>query len=173
VRELLHLPVRVNREVLICEADIDAKQYAKTLQTVKSERITLGNFIREVLWELSWHGTPEDSEKFSQSLKDQMAEIDAGTAKTTPHEEVLEGLGFISDKVVYAQFFVGSEDCGSDVVYRALHDLEDHELAHDGLQRLQDGKLQVRPQFEKLTGRELRMAVREAQHSRNEQGISE
>ncbi len=98
-----------------------------------------------------------------------MSEIDAGTAKTTPHEEVMESLGFVSEKVVYAQFFVGSEDCGPDEVYRALHDLEDHELALDGLQRLLDGTLQVRPQFEKLTGRALRQAVREARHSRNEQ----
>jgi hypothetical protein len=118
VRELLHLPVRVNHEVLICEADIDAKQYAKTLQTVKSGRITLGSFIREVLWELSWHGAPADSEKVIQGLKDQMAEIDAGTAKSTPHEEVMERLGFVPKKVVYAQFFVGSEDCGPDEVLR-------------------------------------------------------
>lgn len=165
VRELLHLPVRVNREVLICEADIDAKQYAQTLQVGTSERITLGSYIREILWELSWHGSPEDSEKVNQGLKDQIAEIDAGTAKTTPYEDVMESLGFVSQKVVYAQFFVGSEDCEGDEIYRALHDLEDLELAQDGLQRLLDGKLQVRPQFAALTGRGLRKAVREARHS--------
>jgi hypothetical protein len=142
VRELLHLPVRINPELLICEADIDAKQYANTLQVVKSERITLGSFIREILWELSWHGSPEESQKVMQGLKEQMAEIDAGTAKTTPHEEVMESLGFVSEKVVYAQFLVGSEDCGPDEVHRALHALEDIELAQDGLKRLLGGKLQ-------------------------------
>lgn len=164
VRELLHLPVRINSEVLICEADVDAKQYANTLQIVKSERITLGSFIREILWELSWHGSPEESEKFSQGLKEQVAEIDAATAKTLPHEDVMESLGFVSTSAVYARFFVGNEDLGSDDVYRALHALEDDELAQDGLQRLLEGKLQIRPQFSALTGRALRKAVREARY---------
>jgi hypothetical protein len=172
VRELLHLPVRVNTEVLICEADVDAKQYANTLQVVKGERITLGSFIREILWELSWHGSPEDSAKVSQGLKEQVAEIDAGTAKTTPHEDVFESLGFSSKKEVYAHFFVGSEDCGRSEVYRALHALEDVELAVDGLQRLLDGKLQVRPQFAALTGRGLRKAVREAQYGGDDAAVS-
>jgi len=114
---------------------MDAKQYANTLQVVKSERITLGNFIREILWELSWHGSPEDSEKIGQGLKEQVTEIDAGTAKTVPHEDVMESLGFVSTSAVYAQFYVGSEDVGRDEVYRALHALEDDELAQDGLQR--------------------------------------
>jgi len=172
VRELLHLPVRVNSEVLICEADIDAKQYGNTLQVVKSERITLGSFIREILWELSWHGTPDDSKKVSQGLKQQVAEIDAGTAKTVPHEEVMESLGFVSSSVAYARIFVGSEECGPSEVYRALHALEDAELAVDGLQRLLDGKLQVRPQFASLTGRELRKAVREAQYGGDDAAVS-
>lgn len=164
IRELLHLPVRIQSEVLICEDDLDAKMYGHTLQVGKSENITLGNLIREILWELSWHGAPEDSEKVSQGLKDQIAELDAGTAKTTSHEDVFESLGFVSTKVVYAQFFIGSEDLDQGAVYRALHDLEDAELAHVGLQRLMDGRLQVRPDFAALTGRELRKAVREARH---------
>lgn len=160
VRELLHLPIRIQTEVLICEDDPDAKMYGHTLQVGKNEKITLGNLIREILWELSWHGTPEESEKVSQGLKDQMAELDAGTAKTIPHEDVFERLGCVPTKVVYAKFFTGSEDVGQDAVYRALHDLEDNELAHVGLQHLLDGRLQVRPEFADLTGRALRKAVR-------------
>jgi hypothetical protein len=171
VRELLHLPVRINSEVLICEADIDAKQYGNTLQVVRSERITLGSFIREILWELSWHGSPDESDKVSQGLKKQVAEIDAGTAKTVPHEEVMESLGFVSSTVAYARIFVGSEDCGPSEVYRALHALEDAELAVDGLQRLLDGKLQVRSQFASLTGRELRKAVREARYGGDDPAV--
>jgi hypothetical protein len=171
VRELLHLPVRVNTEVLICEADIDAKQYANTLQVVKSDRITLGSFIREILWELSWHGSPDDSEKFSEGLKEQVAEIDAGTAKTVQHEDVMESLGFVSTRAVYGQFFIGSEDLGRDEVYRALHALEDAEPAQDGLQRMFDGKLQIRPQFAALTGRALRKAVREARYGGDGQAV--
>jgi len=141
-------------------------------EVVKSERITLGSFIREILWELSWHGSPEDSEKISQGLKEQVAEIDAGTAKTVPHEDVMESLGFISTRAVYARFFDGSEDVGRDKVYRALHALEDAEPAQDGLQRLLEGKLQVRAQFAALTGRELRKAVREEQYGGDDQAAS-
>jgi hypothetical protein len=168
VRELLHLPVRVNFDVIVCEDDLDAKLYGKTIQTGTNKSITLGSFIREILWELSWHGSAHDSAEVSQGLKDQMAEIDAGTAKTTSHEDVFESLGFVSRKTVYAQFFVGSDAVVANEVYRALHDLEDDEPAHEGLRRLLDGKLQVRQEFAELTGRELRKAVREAQHLENE-----
>ena len=168
VRELLHLPVRIQRDVLICEDDIDAKMYCHTLQIAKSESITLGSLIQRILWELSWHGTPEDSEKISLSLKEQMDEIDAGTVKTAPYEHRSESLGFISKKVVYDKFFVDSNAIEPDEVYRALRALEDVELAQEGLKRLLDGKLQVRHEFSALTGRELRKAVREAQHGKDD-----
>lgn len=166
VRELLHLPIRVNNEVLICEDDADSKGYGKKLQVGKSECITLGSFIKETLWELSWHGSPADSEKVSQGLQEQMAEIDAGTAKTTPYE-----YGKASEKAVYAKFFVESDALGCDEVYRALHELEDTELVQDGLKRFFDGELQVHPQFSVLTGRELRKAVREARYGKDDDGI--
>ena len=76
----------------------------------------------------------------------------------------MESLGFMSFSAVCAQFFVGSEDVGRDEVYRALHALEDDELAQEGLQCLLVGKLQLHPQFSALTGRALRKAVREAQY---------
>jgi hypothetical protein len=95
-----------------------------------------------------------------------MAEIDAGTAKTTSHEDVFEGLGFLPKKVLYAKFFVGSEGISQDDVYHALHNLEDAEPAQEGLKRLLEDKLQLRQEFAALTGRELRKAVREAKHSR-------
>lgn len=164
VRELLHLPVRVNFDVVICEDDLDAKLYANTIQTGTNKSITLGSFIREILWELSWHGSPQDSAEFSQGLSEQVAELDAGTSKTTSHEDVFESLGFVSKKTVYAHFFVGSEAIDGNEVYRALHDLEDDEPAQDGFKRLLDGKLQVRQEYAELTGRALRKAVREAQH---------
>lgn len=167
VRELLHLPVRVNFDVIICEDDLDAKLYGKTIQTGINKTITLGSFIREILWELSWHGSAQESAEVSQGLSDQMAEIEAGTAKTTPHEEVLESLGFVSKKVVYAQFFVGSDTFDISEVYHALHDLEDEECAQDALSRMFDGRLQIRQEFATLTGRELRKAVREARHPKN------
>lgn len=76
----------------------------------------------------------------------------------------MESLGFVSTSAVYARFFVGSEVFGIDNVYRALHALKDDELARDGLQRLLEGELQMRPQFSALTGRALRKAVREARY---------
>ena len=40
------------------------------------------------------------------------------------------------------------------------------EPAQEGLRRLLEDKLQIRQEFAALTGRELRKAVRQAQHSR-------
>jgi hypothetical protein len=134
------------------------------LHVAKNKNITLGRFIRDTLWELSWHGTPEDSEKVSQGLKEQMAEIDAGAVKTIPHVDVFESLGFLSRKDVYSQFFVGADTFDPDEVYQVLRQLEDVELAKSGLQRLLGDKLRLHPDFAELTGRELRKAVREARH---------
>ena len=167
VRELLHLPVRVNFEVKVCEDDLDAKLYAESIQTGTNRAITLGSFIRETLWELSWHGSPKDSADVMQGLKEQVAELDNGTMKTIPHEDVLERLRFVSTKVVYAQFFLGSDAIDESKVYRALRDLENEEPAQDGLKRMLDGKLQVRQEFAHLSGRELRKVVREAKRPKS------
>ena len=59
VRELLHLPIRLNSTVQICEDDVYAKRFGHALQTCFNHEITLGTLIHSLLWELSWHGTPE------------------------------------------------------------------------------------------------------------------
>ena len=83
----------------------------------------------------------------------------------------MESSGFVSTSAVYARFFVGNEDLGNDDGYRAVHALEDDELAQDSLQCVLEGKLQIRPQFSALTGRALRKAVREARYGGDAQVV--
>lgn len=80
VRELLHLSIHVNSEINIFKGDIGTQQCSQKSQPPRSEKITLGCFIYEILNELSWYGTPEASDKVSLSLKSQMAEVEARTA---------------------------------------------------------------------------------------------
>lgn len=164
VRELLHLPVRVRQDVEISEADMDAKAYGKIILKGSCPRITLGTFIHEVLWELSWHGSPAESEKVGDDLRSQMDEVNAGTAELVSGEDVFESLGFTPDKVVYAQFFENSELFTRHEIYSALHALEDDEPAQAGLGQGASPLLTLRAGFGDLPGRTLRKLIREARH---------
>lgn len=162
VRELLHLPVRINSTVQICEDDVYAMRYGDSLQTGVNHQITLGTLIHSLLWELSWHGTPEQRDAQKDALLASKAEVDAGTAKTRPYEDLFEARGDLPKSKVYAMFF---EDVGASplkAIESAINDLEDKELAQSGLDQAFGGALMLKQEFATLTGRELRVAVSEA-----------
>lgn len=162
VRELLHLPIRLNSTVQICEDDVYAKLSGHALQTGFNHEITLGTLIHSLLWELSWHGTPEQRDTRKGDLLASKAELDAGTAKTRPYEELFEAMGDLPKSKVYPMFFdeVGASPLKA--IETAVNDLEDQELAQSGLDQAFGGALVLRQEFATFTGRELRVAVSEA-----------
>jgi hypothetical protein len=162
VRELLHLPVRLNSTVQICEDDVYAKRYGHALQTGVNHQISLGTLIHSLLWELSWHGTPEQRDARKDDLLASKAEVDAGTAMTRPYEDLFEARGDLPKSKVYPMFFdeVGAGPLKA--IERAINDLEDTELAQSGLDQAFGGALVLKREFATFNGRQLRVAVSEA-----------
>ena len=162
VRELLHLPIRLNSTVQICEHDVYAKRLGHGLQTGVNHQITLGTLIHSLLWELSWHGTPEQRDARKDVLLESKAELDAGTAKTRSYEELFEAMGDLPKSKVYLMFFNEVGVSPLKAIERAVNDLEDQESAQSGLNRAFGGALVLKQEFATFTGRELRVAVSEA-----------
>ena len=163
VRELLHLPVRLNSTVQICEEDVHAKRYAHALQTGVNNQITLAALFHSLLWELSWHGPPAERDARKRKLLAQKAELDAGTAETRPYNDIFEDLGYKPKAQVYSKFFneLGAVTVPS--ITKALLNLEDDELAQSGLDLEFDGSLVLKDEFRTLSGRALRVAVSQAE----------
>lgn len=64
LRELLAIPIRINKVISICENDLSAKKYAQELEKVQVLGVNFGQILHGILWKLSWHGGPEKQSEF-------------------------------------------------------------------------------------------------------------
>jgi hypothetical protein len=167
LRELLHLPLRVNTKVRVQEEDLDSCNFGKTLQTVINPQITLGGFIKETLWELSFHGGPDESATVWSELKSQVAELEdegADAVEAVTYDDIFESLGFNSRNSVYNQFFDAWNPAAAHELYRVLREMPDSRPIQSGLcEALVSGAI-VKTEFAGLSAREFRKLIREAQY---------
>lgn len=164
VRQLLLLPVRVCAEVLICEDDVDSRNFGQTIRKGTNIEITLGSLIRDTLWELSVHGSPETSAKVREDLLEQVEALEQGALETVSFETVFEGLGLTPHQDVYAKFFESCDGASAQELYRALSALEDLMPVQAGLLEELSAGVVVKPEFAALTSREFRKLIRLSQH---------
>jgi len=158
VRELLELPLRLREELTIVEDDLDAKGWQEAVATGRCAEVLLGQVIQGVLDELCFHGGPQEKETMSDGLKAQLAELEAGTMKTTPADDLFEELdrpGFV------ALFETLGGICPAEVK-RAMRAIEDDEPVGPALDCAFDGKVVVKMQFRSRPGREFRKLFRAA-----------
>ncbi|CAN5360488.1 hypothetical protein BH10PSE16_BH10PSE16_26370 [soil metagenome] len=160
VRQLLHLPVRVRAQALVCEEDMDSCNYGKTIQKVINRQITLGRFIQATLWELSFHGGPGDSAAVREDLLEQVAEVKTGITESRAHDDIFESLGFPSRSSVYDQFFDGWSSASAHELDQALRGLADAQPVQQGLTEAFEDRVKVKPEFAALAAREFRKLVR-------------
>ncbi len=76
--------------------DTTKKMTKKTLTTAilktKFECFRLYDFIWAILYEISWHGSPEQRDKVGEELINRVHSIKEGTEKLIPWEEVKANL---------------------------------------------------------------------------------
>jgi hypothetical protein len=162
VRELLSLPLRLNSSVQICEDDLDARQFGQEIEKVSMCHVSLGQILHGVLWELSWHGSPADQLKLTEELKAQVAEIDAGTAKLTPMDDI--DLFNELDVPGCRALFVSIGGHKPRAVSYALRELEDDAPVADGLRATFADEVVVKPEFAALGARAFKKLFREARY---------
>jgi hypothetical protein len=158
IRELLDLPLRLRDAFNITEDDIDAKAYGDTVTTAKCPVVLLGQVIHGVLCELSFHGGPEQQAKFHDELMARKAEVDAGTAKLIPADDVFSEF----DRPGFDTLFDTLGDVAQSDVSSALRRIGDDEPVGPWLERAFDGKVVVKAQYRERLGREFRKMFRAA-----------
>jgi hypothetical protein len=158
VRELLELPLRLSEELSITEDDIDARGYGKAVVKGRCNEVLLGQIIQGILDELCFHGGPEKATEISDSLKAQMAEIDAGTAKLTPVDDLFEKW----DRPGFSALFETLGDVRPAEVRHAMHGIEDDTPVGPALDSAFDGRVVVKEAFRNRPGREFRKLFRAA-----------
>lgn len=161
LRKLLPLPVRVRPTVSVREADLDAKAYGREVGTAQLDGVALGQVLHGLLWELSFHGGPQETQEFNDSLKEQLAEIEAGTVITTSSTDLFDDLYRAGCAALFET--IGSH-APSDVAH-ALRDIDDAGDVVQALHAQFGDAVAVKPEFRSLPGREFRAAFREAKHA--------
>lgn len=164
LRELLALPLRVKGSFEVREDDIDANGFGDLIATARCDEVTLGQVIHGVLWELSFHGTSENKGEVLEGLREQKAEIDAGTAELTSGDDLFDEL----DTPGYVALFETLGDVPRLELRHAIRGIPDATLAIEHLTQAFGNKVVVNPAFRDLTGRAFRKAFRTAR-SRIEQ----
>lgn len=135
LRELLALPLKVKKEVLVCEGDIYSRNFGARLQELKRERITLGQLLNSVLWELSFHGAPEEQQATARAIKQDVAELkeafEAGTADSLLSNEpcIFEAM----DRAGVQALFESTGQLSAIDITHALHGIADDVNAAQGL----------------------------------------
>ena len=158
LRELLSLPVRLKDEVRITEEDATAKAYTSEIRRARCADVTLGQVIHGLLWELSFHGGPQEQMEVSEDLKRQVAEVDAGTVELVSADDVFEPLYKPGCDALFEE--LGGRSTRE--IAAAIRDIDDDQNAAAWLDRVFGGAVVVKPQFRNRSGREFRKAFRAA-----------
>lgn len=91
VHELAPLPVKINKEFIIGETLKEKPFFQEKYKA--NAKPTLFQIIYGIFWELSFHGGPESRNAMFSELTRRVKEVEDGTAKLIPMEEVMENLG--------------------------------------------------------------------------------
>jgi hypothetical protein len=158
LRELLSLPVRVKDEVRITEEDATAKAYMSEIRRARCADVTLGQVIHGLVWELSFHGGPQEQLEVSEDHKRQVAEVDAVRVEFVSADDVFEPLYKPGCDALFEE--LGGRSTRE--IAAAIRDIEDDQNAAAWLERVFEGAVMVKPQFCKRSGREFRKAFRAA-----------
>ena len=154
LRDLLGVPVRVNRAVRITEDDQAAQAWMQEIARAQVEDVTLGQVLDGLLWELSFHGGPIEQEAVAEDLRQRVAEVHDGTIKTVSSDDLFERLDVPRCEAMF-------DDLGGHrprEIGQALHDIDDAENAARWIERKFEGRVVVKANYRDLTGREFRRA---------------
>ena len=166
LRPMLDLPLRLNPEVVISEADEHSTRYAEPVNRVRCTDLILGTLLQTVLWEMTWFGPPGESEETVEEMAEEFAELDA---KPQAWREM--------DPDSYMEsVFGGSRQRACDTLFESIGRFSAKQINHlldqvpdryNGRQWLnkQLGKqVKLRPAYRRLNGRDLRAAFSEARY---------
>lgn len=96
--ELVNFPIKLNNKLTITDDNHEHENWMKPIGEYKNPVFTLGNILDGIFWEISFYGSPEKRKKILEELNERSREIEEGTAKLIPMEEVFKDLKEKFDK---------------------------------------------------------------------------
>ena len=158
VRELLTLPLRINPEVLVMEDDLDSASYGLEIARFRHPDLTLGQIIGGVLYELGFHGGPDEQAECAATLKRRMDEVDSGAVRLIDAAEIFGR----SDQPGCDALFDDLGGRSAHEISTAMRRIGDVENAASWFEKEFGGHVVVKAQFRDRGGREFRKAFRAA-----------
>lgn len=158
VRELLPLPVKVKDSVVVCEDDIDAKNWGSEIETIKLGGVSLGQVLHGILWELSFHGGPKEATEFKEELQSRVDEINEGTATLVAGDDFFDEFDAPGCKTLFDS--IGEHRYHA--VSLALRGLEDDVPVQAGLREALGESVVVKAEHAELPAKAFRRLFREA-----------
>lgn len=161
LRELLSIPVRINHEVLVLEADPDAYAEGQEIQRVRIDTTTLGQALHGLLWELSFHGTPAQAQEKWAEIHNDLEDYKAGKGGVceVTTGSIFEELGLPVPAGIALMF----ETIGAQNPWQLecwLREIPDQDLALDAIARKFQGEVVVKREYRELMGYAFRRMFR-------------
>ena len=164
VRALLMLPVKVRDSVVVQEADLDSKQFGGPVHGAHEYTIppiTLGALIHELLFELSWHGTPEQTHHTAQAAETGCDGYALATWARMSSPSLLAAAA--KSEALLESLFASWKPATKVEILEYLDSLEDDAVVGPHFFVQFGGHVVVLPKFYELDARSFRKEVREAQ----------
>ena len=158
LRELLALPLRLNQDMRIVEDDMDAYAYDDPIATAQCAEVLLGQVIRGVLYELSFHGGPQAQAELREELQSRADEVKGGAGECVSLDDLFSDL----DRPGFETLFESLGSVPQFQVSRALREIPDAEPVGAYLAQMFEGQVVVKSQFNNRPGREFRKIFRTA-----------
>lgn len=152
--ELLHLPMRLNPEVVIREHNLDSVDHGQEIGRLLNPGVTLGQVLNGILRELSWHGASASKDRDRAELERLLDAIETGTAVTGQSGDL-----FADRKATLLACLDDTAGHAPEALYAALLKIGDRENAEVGL-RARLGNVHLKARFADISGMELRAHVR-------------
>jgi hypothetical protein len=120
--------------------------------------LTLGQFLHGILWELSFHGGPDEQESFLQEMESIKNEVDqraeTGDSTTAWLEEM--------DAQRCHATLLDLGGCAACDIAQGVRNLDDDEAVEAGLRRVLRANIVIKPEFANLEARAFRTIFRNA-----------
>lgn len=160
IRELLHLPVVLQRDFVIAEADLDSRRYGEPVASGHLDHVTLGQLMHSLLSELTFHGGPAEQKQLAEEQAEQLARVSSGEEPLVDAEEVFAKL--LPEDAAFEAMFETLGDVTRAEVHKVMHEIEDDEVAGTWFDKHFGGSVRVRQEHHGLTARQFRKAFQAA-----------
>ncbi len=163
VSPMLDLPIRLDTKVRVFESDTYSCRSHQQISLVHSLDLSLGDVLQAMLWEMTWFGSPDDTEEVIEEMVERSQTPEAWSKGMTGDEfiEHFFGDGYRRSCQV---LFESIGPYSAVEIDKVLGKIPDSLNARQWLNKALGKQVRLRPAFRSLTGRELRQAFREARH---------